>query len=1742
VASGALAGPGPGVPPPTIDQLVEVASVETVVRLDGRPGRLSELVLTADVSGALSAVLEARAQQAGAAFFLVGHFGSGKSHFLAAMAELAELAGKDADADAVATAGWGQALRDAARRARPAVAVAVPLVEHRATAQLEDLVLGAAWAALGRPAPPAGTDRRAAWDAVLDAAGAGLVILLDELSEFLRAKQGPALVEDLRFLQFLGEWARESPVVVIAALQESIEEVANVSQRELARIRDRYRTLALSMRHVEDLVRGRLVRLQPGAEAWVEQAHREIETAFPAWGVSVDRLARCYPLHPATLSVLEGLRFLFSQQRGVVDFICRQLRGDASAGIAPWQQRGYLELLTPDRVYDHFRPRLHERIETRRLAETVVPYYERAVEELFDEPADRVLGLRAVKLLCLLAASPVERPRSAPELADLLLTRLSALDPSANVSYLERAVLAPLVARGAYVVDRQGPSGPLSGEQGPPRVYTVELEADAAEVALARQAQARAELSPGDRRVLRTLVELGSSATLPLRLLADVGPARREFLWQNTLRSLLVVPVRIPELAEADVATLVAQARSLGAEGCLLVAEPETGDVDLVARARALAASGERVAVWAPQPLAADVVDAAVELHCRRLVLEQARAEGRTEAGGLVEFLERSAAGDEARAREALQRAYFSGVVASGPGAAEVDLPSHAGLTFERLLVSLADPLLTRLHPLHRDVAPRGELVGERLLRQLVVEVLTQPRITAAAAERGQLRSLLAGYLVPLGLVRRRGDVHVLSPDPVRSPAVAEVLRLVPDDGPVPAADVVATLADGPVGLTEPESLIVLNACVRAGLIELRRGRRVLEDPFLAVTPADRLAAAELLESAARASLAGLGPIVGQGPWEPWNATLQRAAWERARAWLEARADDVAQVRSGLEAMADNALLAEVVTEPVLGDLAPVEGVLAAVDTSLTSVPGLRGLLAAIGDAESVLLAARRIAAVARFFREEATKVEQAASYLTHPQLELPDDGRLTLLRDEARTLIRDVLVLAAEDRVRELLELEREFRRSYVATYKAEHDRYYAGPVAARAAAVRSTPAYQALAALAGVGVAAVADDRVKVDRILGSAAPPPCHRRLDLELSWKPRCSCGFAIGQEPPEFDADAVVAMAERGVRQHLGDLHLPEHRARLEQAVEHLTDLGRQETAADLRALLGMVADPPKADPLAVAHLLSGSVGAVVGDVLTGGHLVVRRDLAGLRDDLAGRRFPKRRLLELLAAWVDPDGSLPAGGFVEVVDTAGPAPVPSAHSAGGGSASGATAQFLSRRFPRLAGLLPADRAGECFWLAAWWSAQAQGAAPPGWLPGELLDDPALLASAAEAATGDLGARAELAELDARVGPESLLGDQVSAALGLAGRPAPEVADVLAGERLLRHPLRLAAADLARRVAGDWRLAERLSDLDLEKLAGAHALVGAAELASLGFVLRAAEHLAELERRLPSSSCRDLVEDVYPTCCAPVPVLLSRAELALVGRSLLPAEAMDAVRHAAARTLQAADDAYRGHADAGFPGCVRIWEVGAAVVAPLLAVHDRVAVLVVDAMRVDVWRRLRESLAQALPGRPLREGWAVVPQPTRTREAMAALYLGRPVAAGSGPDAPSDLGPPFSHLGFESTTLVGADRDGSAPALQELWAGGARIAVAVATGVDEALHRSSGDLASLVDETVAGLERRIVPTLHALPDGVPLVVLADHGFRENPSWGRGPGSRYGHGGLSLEESVIPVATFGGVPWPG
>src|SRR5215472_115041 len=1396
-----------------ISDLVDVTAAETVVRLDGSAGRLDELVLTGDVTRSLLAVLEAAQGPTGAGFLLVGHFGSGKSHFLAALAELLT------DPAAARCRGWDDRTRELARSARPSLPVAVPLVEYRAEANLEEVAWRRCWEALDRPPPPLPTDRKAAWGALLQAVRAGgrqgLVVGLDELSEFLRAKRGPGLTEDLRFLQFLGEWARQHPVLVLGALQESLDEVANVSERELARIRDRYPVrLGLSMRHVEDLVRGRLVPLRPGADEELERVHRRLRATQPAWRVAPERFRACYPLHPDTLTVLDGLRFLLSQQRGAVDFICRQLRGDPAAGIAAWQERPAADLLCPDRVYDHFAGRLRERVETARLAETVVPYYERAAPALLQDPADGELALRAVKLLTLLAASPLERRRDARELAAMLLVRMSSVDAEANAAYLERAVLEPLAGHGAYVVAH--PAGATTA-------YEVELEADAG-LAVARLVeQERARLQPDDRRVVETLLDLGGSPALSVSLLGQAGRARRQVIWQNTLRHVLVTVARLPELQGPELQDLVAAVERTRCDACVVVAEPEPAMADLAHAAGELTAASSRLAFWVPAPLEAGELEFAADLFCRQTVLRQAMGEGR---GRLLDFLRRTVESDVARAREVVRRCYFQGRLVAAELGTGLDLPALSGQPFDGVLRGLVAPLLHALHPRHRDVQPHAELVSDRHVRRLISFALAEPRVTVAAAEREGVRPYVDAYLVPLGVARKRGDAYLLAPDPARSPAVAELLRLVAA-GPRDRAELARALAGGPVGLSEPEVLLLLNGAVRSGIVEATRGRRRVEAPFLSLTEVERIGPGELLAPELRARLAELAEVVGPGPYEPWDARVQQARWDDARAWLDARREEAARLRAGMAQLAGSPFHADAQVGGLPDDLGRFERLLAAVDVQAPPHRGLAALVTAAEDPPALLDSCLRVASAARFCGAELGSLMAVVAYLRDPALRIPDgaeyDG-VREAREEALVLATRALPLAAEERGSDAPDAAERARRAFAATYEAEHERVAAASGPPAAAPVTRSVEYRALVELSEVAAVGVSDDRARVDRALAAATPARCGRRVEAELALRPICGCGFTLGTEPRRPDVAGLVATAAGGVAQHLAELGRPDQRVRLERAADDLASLGQAEVADDLSALLRLTAAPDRADPAAVGHLVGGAVASVLRQVLRGGQVVVRRDLRALRAELAGRRYPRRRLLELLQAWVDgPDGEDDQA-VLEVVDgdeAAAPvAPV----------AAGATVTFLGARFPAVAEALPDQRPADAFWLAAWWAGRPD---PPAWLPAALRAAPGLVEAAAAAAS-EPGPRAELADLDARVGAGTVAGSQVAATLDLAAAADAGVLAALLDERLLlRAPFRLAAAELVRRLASSPRLAERVPADGLDRLAAAHPLLLAAD---------------------------------------------------------------------------------------------------------------------------------------------------------------------------------------------------------------------------------------------------------------------------------------------------------------------
>ncbi len=138
--------------------------------------------------------------------------------------------------------------------------------------------------------------------------------------------------------------------------------------------------------------------------------------------------------------------------------------------------------------------------------------------------------------------------------------------------------------------------------------------------------------------------------------------------------------------------------------------------------------------------------------------------------------------------------------------------------------------------------------------------------------------------------------------------------------------------------------------------------------------------------------VAQLGPVVGPGPLDPSTAATQRVAWQYAQAWLEARQEELAQVAEGLRAVEEIPALEEADTAPVLADAAEVGAVVEAASGGSSAAAGLRALAAAVDGPESLLAASRRLTRLARFLQDDLRRVDEAAAYLTHPDLQVPDD------------------------------------------------------------------------------------------------------------------------------------------------------------------------------------------------------------------------------------------------------------------------------------------------------------------------------------------------------------------------------------------------------------------------------------------------------------------------------------------------------------------------------------------------------------------------------------------------------------------------------------------------------------------------------------------------------------------------------------------------------------------------------
>ena len=153
-----------------------------------------------------------------------------------------------------------------------------------------------------------------------------------------------------------------------------------------------------------------------------------------------------YPVHPLTLSLLEGLGDLFSQHRGIVDFVHSQIAGDPGRNITGVLGRACTSLVSPDAIYDHFAPRIAEFSSFYIYPSHIVPHLDETIEECIDDEQDRILCRRLIRILVLYAIHPTATAPSVRVLQSWF-PACFLQDPDANGQYVSEVLLEPIAEK-----------------------------------------------------------------------------------------------------------------------------------------------------------------------------------------------------------------------------------------------------------------------------------------------------------------------------------------------------------------------------------------------------------------------------------------------------------------------------------------------------------------------------------------------------------------------------------------------------------------------------------------------------------------------------------------------------------------------------------------------------------------------------------------------------------------------------------------------------------------------------------------------------------------------------------------------------------------------------------------------------------------------------------------------------------------------------------------------------------------------------------------------------------------------------------------------------------------------------------------------------------------------------------------------------------------------------------------------
>jgi len=330
---------------------------------------------------------------------VVGTYGTGKSHLMAVISAIAEHADLAAEVNNA----------DVAEKAKLVAGRFVVIrAEINSSMSLREFVMGELQDELAKkgvhfdvPDEDQVRNHKDVFASMMQAftaqfPGKGLLFVLDELLDYLRANKEQELMRNLNFLRAVGEFSKGSRFRFIAGVQESLFDNPRFqfAADSLRRVKDRFDQMRIAREDVAHVVAERLLKKDKKQQAFVRDHLSKFAPLYGTMNERMDEFVRLFPVHPAYLDTFA--RVYFAQKREVLKTLSKSIQMLLDKTI-PVDEPGlvaydsYWEVLQDNPSFRSV-PEIREVIEKSSDLEG-------RIEQSFTRPAYRPMALRIIHAL-----------------------------------------------------------------------------------------------------------------------------------------------------------------------------------------------------------------------------------------------------------------------------------------------------------------------------------------------------------------------------------------------------------------------------------------------------------------------------------------------------------------------------------------------------------------------------------------------------------------------------------------------------------------------------------------------------------------------------------------------------------------------------------------------------------------------------------------------------------------------------------------------------------------------------------------------------------------------------------------------------------------------------------------------------------------------------------------------------------------------------------------------------------------------------------------------------------------------------------------------------------------------------------------------------------------------------------------------------------------------------------------------